>query len=258
MATLEMAPAPAFDADTVAVAPESPTRAEAAALNARYRGKKATDIIEAAVGELFAGRVAMVSSFGAESAVLLHLLSEVDRNVPVLFINTGRLFPETIEYRAKLAERLGLTDVRNIGPEPSRVAELDPIRALWMTDPDLCCHIRKTEPLTRGLTGFDAWFTGRKRFQSAVRARLDFFEPDGPRIKVNPLAEWSPADLLEYASIHDLPPHPLTAKGFPSIGCVPCTTKVMPGEDARAGRWRGLSKTECGIHADLEANGSGI
>ncbi len=257
MATLDMV-APAFDADTVAIAPESPTRAEAAALNARYRGRKATEIIDAAVNELFLGRIAMVSSFGSESAVLLHLLSKVDRNVPVVFINTGRLFAETIEYRTRLAEQLGLTNVRDVGPEPSRVAELDPIKALWMTDPDLCCHIRKTEPLARALEGFDAWFTGRKRFQSAVRARLDFFEPDGHRIKVNPLAEWSPADLLEYASIHDLPAHPLTAKGFPSIGCVPCTTKVMPGEDARAGRWRGLSKTECGIHADLEANGSGI
>ncbi|MCC6983689.1 MAG: phosphoadenylyl-sulfate reductase [Bauldia sp.] len=257
MATLDVI-APALDADTVAVAPESPARAEAAVLNARYRGRKATEIIDAAVNELFPGRVAMVSSFGAESAVLLHLLAAVDPGVPVIFINTGRLFPETLDYREKLAEKLGLTDIRNVGPEPSRVAELDPLKALWMTDPDLCCHMRKTEPLARGLAGFDAWFTGRKRFQSAKRARLDFFEPDGPRLKVNPLAEWSPADLLEYASIHDLPPHPLTAKGYPSIGCVPCTTKVLPGEDQRAGRWRGLSKTECGIHADLESNGSGI
>jgi phosphoadenosine phosphosulfate reductase len=127
-----------------------------------------------------------------------------------------------------------------------------------MTNPDLCCYIRKTEPLQRALTGFDAWLTGRKRFQNAIRAELPLFETDGERIKVNPLASWSADDLRAYMVRHDLPEHPLVAKGYPSIGCVPCTTRVLPGEDQRAGRWRGLDKTECGIHVPLEADGSGI
>jgi len=127
-----------------------------------------------------------------------------------------------------------------------------------MTNPDLCCHIRKTEPLQRALAGFDAWLTGRKRFQNATRSDLPIFEADGPRIKVNPLATWSPVELKAYAVCHELPEHPLVAKGYPSIGCVPCTTRVQPGEDQRAGRWRGLDKSECGIHVDLEIDGSGI
>jgi phosphoadenosine phosphosulfate reductase len=127
-----------------------------------------------------------------------------------------------------------------------------------MTNPDLCCHYRKTEPLNRALSGFDAWFTGRKRFQNRVRAELPVFEADGERIKVNPLVNWSSDRLKAYTAEHALPEHPLVAKGFLSIGCVPCTTKVLPGEDARAGRWRGLGKIECGIHTDLENDGSGI
>jgi phosphoadenosine phosphosulfate reductase len=190
--------------------------------------------------------------------VLLHLLANVDRNAPVIFLDTGRLFAETLEYRSTLVERLGLKDVRTYSPEPERLAAKDPHRALWMTDPDLCCQIRKTEPLQRALAGFDAWFTGRKRFQNSIRADLRTFEADAGRIKVNPLAGWSSADLKAYARAHDLPEHPLVGKGYPSIGCVPCTTKVLPGEDERSGRWRGLDKTECGIHVALESDGSGI
>jgi phosphoadenosine phosphosulfate reductase len=151
-----------------------------------------------------------------------------------------------------------LTDVRTVTPDPRRLARKDPHRALWMANPDLCCQIRKTEPLKRALDGFDAWFTGRKRFQSRTRAVLPVFEADGHRIKVNPLIAWSAADLAAYATRHGLPEHPLVARGYPSIGCVPCTTRVEPGEDPRAGRWRGQEKTECGIHTNLEADGSGI
>jgi len=232
--------------------------AEAAALNARYRDLDARDAIALAAGELYPGRVALVSSFGAESAVLLHLVSEVDRDLPVVFLDTGRLFAETLQYRSQLATGFGLTDVRTITPEPERLLASDPHRALWMTDPDLCCRIRKTEPLARALEGFDAWFTGRKRFQSATRSAIDLFEADGRRIKINPLVTWTADDLKAYAARHALPPHPLVEKGYPSIGCVPCTSRVAPGEDARAGRWRGLDKTECGIHIDLESDGSGI
>jgi phosphoadenosine phosphosulfate reductase len=247
-----------LDAVALAVDPDHGVRAEAAALNARYGDLDAAEVIALAAEELFPGSIALVSSFGAESAVLLHLVSEADRNLPVIFLDTGRLFPETSEYRTQLTRCLGLTDVRTVAPDPDRLAAEDPHRALWMVKPDRCCHIRKTEPLSRALVGFDAWFTGRKRFQNNVRGGLMLFEADGERIKVNPLVGWSPADLKEYAARHDLPSHPLVAKGYPSIGCVPCTSSVRPGEDPRAGRWRGLEKTECGIHTDLEADGSGI
>jgi phosphoadenosine phosphosulfate reductase len=231
---------------------------EARALNARFAGSDASAVIAAAAAEIFADRIALVSSFGAESVVLLHLVAEVDRSVPVIFLDTGKLFPETLQYRDRLIDRLGLTDVRVVHPDPARLAAKDRFGALWMTNADLCCHIRKTEPLQRALTGMDAWFTGRKRFQSDVRSRLTLFEADGVRIKVNPLANWAAADLKAYALKHDLPEHPLVARGFPSIGCVPCTTKVAAGEDARAGRWRGTDKAECGIHTVLEIDGSGI
>ncbi len=234
------------------------TAAEAIALNARHGHLDARDAIALTAHELFPGRAALVSSFGADSAVLLHLVAEVDRDIPVVFLDTGRLFAETIEYRNRLVDDLGLTDVRTVTPDADRLAESDPHRALWMTNPDLCCQIRKAEPLQRALTGFDAWFTGRKRFQNAQRATLKLFEADGARLKVNPLASWSILDLKAYAERHALPEHPLVAKGYPSIGCVPCTSRVAVGEDQRAGRWRGLDKSECGIHVPAEADGSGI
>lgn len=247
-----------LDAVALAADPQEDVALNAVALNTRYGDLSAKDVIALALTELFPGRIALVSSFGAESAVLLHLLAEVDRHAPVIFLDTGRLFAETLEYRTQLVARLGLTDVRSVTPDPERLAAKDPHRALWMTNPDLCCQIRKTEPLARALTGFDAWFTGRKRFQNAVRASLRLFEADGERIKINPLAEWSADDLKAYIERHDLPAHPLVARGYPSIGCVPCTSRVAPGEDARAGRWRGMEKTECGIHTGVEADGSGI
>jgi phosphoadenosine phosphosulfate reductase len=247
-----------LDAVALAIDPDGGTQAEAAALNARYEGLDAREAIALAVDELYPGKVALVSSFGAESSVLLHLLSAVDPDVPVIFLDTGRLFAETLEYRTALTKRLGLNEVRTVTPDAARLAAADPHRALWMTNPDLCCQIRKTEPLARALKGFDAWFTGRKRFQNGVRAELRLFEADGERIKINPLANWSADDLRDYALRHELPAHPLVAKGYPSIGCVPCTSKVQAGEDQRAGRWRGLDKIECGIHTGLEIDGSGI
>jgi len=237
---------------------ESAGLQEAAILNARFAGLTAQQLVARSLDEIFPGKIALVSSFGAESSVLLHLVASIDRNVPVVFMDTLRLFPETIAYRDQLAERLGLTDVRTITPDAQKLASVDPYKALWMTDADACCYVRKTEPLARAMEGFDAWFTGRKRFQAATRAAIQSFEQDGTRIKVNPLATWSSTELKAYVAEHDLPPHPLVAQGYPSIGCQPCTSKVKPGEDARAGRWRGLDKTECGIHLGLENDGSGI
>jgi phosphoadenosine phosphosulfate reductase len=217
-------------------------------LQSRLGHLRPSEILSAAICELFPSRIAVVSSFGAESAVLLHLVAAIDRAIPVLFIDTGRQFIETLDYRDRLASHLGLIDVRNVGPTPAEVMQFDAdaSRATW--DPDGCCAFRKTAPLRRALKGFDAWISGRKRFQADTRSDLVAFEANDDLVKINPLAGWSASDLAAYAARHGLPAHPLVAQGYASIGCAPCTTTIQPGEDPRAGRWRGLGKTECGIH----------
>ena len=220
----------------------------AAALNAAYRNHSAFAVMSRAMDDPSVGTVALVSSFGAESVVLLHMLSVMDRRRPVLFLETGMLFPETLDYQRDLAERFGLTDLRLIRPDDAALAAVDPDGTLNTRDTDACCAVRKVRPLEQALAPFDAWITGRKRFQSGTRAALEFFEPDGTRLKINPLACWTPEDVRDYMDNNRLPRHPLVAKGFPSIGCAPCTTAVAPGEDPRAGRWRGKTKEECGIH----------
>jgi len=219
-----------------------------ASLQHRHADAPAADILAVALRQAFPGRIAVVSSFGAESAVLLHLVASIDPSTPVLFVDTGRHFPETLAYRDALTIRLGLRDVRSIGPSAAEIAVLDPdtTRAAW--DPDGCCAFRKTAPLARALLPFDAWISGRKRFQAATRAGLPVFEIDGAHIKVNPLARWDAAVLAAYAAAHALPPHPLVAHGYLSISCAVCTSIVGADEDPRAGRWRGFDKTECGIH----------
>jgi phosphoadenosine phosphosulfate reductase len=217
----------------------------AAALNARHADAPAGDVLRAA---LDLGDTALVSSFGADSVVLLHLLSKVAPDTPVLFLETGMMFPETLTYQREVAETLGLSNVRLIRPDSGDLFAHDPEGDLNGRDPDLCCTIRKVRPLEVALQGFDAWITGRRRVQSGTRATIPLFEVEAGRIKANPLAGWSGADLAAYMDAHALPRHPLVARGYPSIGCAPCTSKVAPGEDPRAGRWRGREKTECGIH----------
>ncbi|MCV6824640.1 MULTISPECIES: phosphoadenylyl-sulfate reductase [Halocynthiibacter] len=218
-------------------------------LNKRYAHHGATAVLERALGDPQVGRIGLVSSFGAESVVLLHMISVMDRNTPVVFIDTQMLFAETLEYQLELTERLNLTNVQTIRAADTAVAKVDPDGTLHQRDTDACCALRKTQPLQEALSGFDAWITGRKRFQAGSRATLDFFEnEDNIRIKVNPLAHWAPEDLQEYMDNNRLPRHPLVAKGYPSIGCAPCTSPVAPGEDPRSGRWRGQDKVECGIH----------
>lgn len=246
---------------TSAVDPELALDAEVRALNAQYDGADAHAVLRTAILEQYPEEITLVSSFGADSAVLLHMVAEIDRATPVIFVDTGKLFPATLRYRDDLVDRLGLSDVRSQTPDPEDLAEKDTGGMLWMSDTDACCHIRKVLPLDMALDGFSAWISGRKRFQSSNRANLALFEVDDGRVKVNPLADWSAADVLDYAKVHDLPPHPLVAQGYPSIGCLPCTDKVKPGEDPRAGRWRGQDKTECGIHLPThgrEIDGSGI
>jgi len=241
--------------------PELGLQAEVSALNSQFKGAAAGDILQAAVRHQFAGEIALVSSFGADSAVLLHMAAQIDRSTPVLFIDTAKLFSATLAYRDELVARLGLSDVRTFTPAKDDLAETDPAGMLWMSDTDACCNVRKVVPLERALTGFEAWISGRKRHQSSTRSSLAHFEIDAGRVKVNPLADWTAAEILDYARSHELPPHPLVADGYPSIGCLPCTSKVAPGEDPRAGRWRGQDKTECGIHWPAhgkEIDGSGI
>lgn len=239
---------PDFIAPTAGT-PVGDVAARVDALNARYKHHGATAVLERALTDPQVGRLALVSSFGAESVVLLHMVAIMDRTLPVLFIDTEMLFAETLDYQLELTERLRLTDVRVVRAPRAQVFERDNEGLLHQYDPDACCSLRKTEPLQRALSGFDAWITGRKRYQGRTRAALDFFEAEGDaRIKVNPLAHWGPQDLADYIAENRLPRHPLVAKGFPSIGCAPCTTRVGDGEDPRAGRWRDLPKDECGIH----------
>lgn len=224
------------------------TPAEAAAYEARFAGVGTLDMLgELLAGEL-KGRIAAVSSFGAESAVLLHMIATVDKTVPVIFINTQKIFGETLAYRDELSERLGFTDLRVYRPDPYRLAAKDATSLRWSYDPDGCCDLRKVEPLRRALAPFDAWISGRKAFQAKSRVTLPRFEEDEGRLKLNPLADWDKARLDAYFAEHELPHHPLEADGYLSIGCAPCTSKVQPGEDPRAGRWRGWDKVECGIH----------
>lgn len=233
--------------DTIDVAPPF-TTADAAAMQIRFVGVAAVNMLrELLTGEL-AGRIASVSSYGAESAVLLHMVAQIDKDIPVIFTNTQKMFGETLAYRDELSERLGLTDLRVFRPDPRLLAMKDATGMRWSYDPDGCCEMRKVEPLRRALAPFDAWISGRKGFQAGTRTALPRFEEDEGRLKINPLADWSKTQLDGYFEEHDLPRHPLEAQGYLSIGCAPCTSKVKPGEDPRAGRWRGWDKVECGIH----------
>ena len=232
---------------------------ELAQLRARYEGLTGVALLRATIEEEFAGRIAVVSSFGSESVVLLHMIAEIDPTVPVIFLNTGKLFGETLRYRDRLQQKLGLTDVRAIGPHPADEKELDPDGTLWNTNPDACCHFRKVLPVERALAGFEASITGRKRFQTLNRAALPTIEQElvldregapgkGTRIKINPLIHWDQEDIERYITEHRLPRHPLVKDGYLSIGCMPCTDRVKEGEDYRSGRWKGRDKDECGIH----------
>ena len=223
--------------------------ARAARLNDRYKHHAATEVLRRALNDPDLGRVTMVSSFGSESVVLLHMVSVVAPGTPVLFIDTQMLFPETLAYQTEVAEKLRLTDVRVVRATEREVALNDPDGTLHQFNTDACCDFRKTVPLERELSKFDAWITGRKRFQGGERQELDFFESEPPhRLRINPLAHWRREDIQEYMAENNLPRHPLVAKGYASIGCAPCTSPIKPGEDPRAGRWRGQAKTECGIH----------
>ena len=209
---------------------------------------KPADVIAAALRTVGRDQLALVSSFGTESAALLKVMADVDPAIPVIFLDTGWIFEETLAYRDTLIKTLGLRDVRSIKPSQETLKQKDPDGDLWFSDPDACCRIRKVEPLARALEPFAAWINGRKRFQGGARAALAVVEEDGARLKFNPFANVSREDILAIFKAANLPPHPLQASGYLSVGCMPCTSRTSPDEDARAGRWRGRPKTECGIH----------
>ena len=222
------------------------------ALNGMFDELDGLSVLRQATTELLPGNLAIVSSFGADSAVLLHMVAQVDPILPVFFLETRKHFPETLQYVETLKRHLGLLNVTALRPDAADLARFDPAGDLWETDPDSCCHIRKTEPLDAAVAGFGGWVTGRKRYQTAERGVLPHFELTADdRIKVNPLAYFSDADVNAYKVAHGLPEHPLFDRGYKSIGCATCTTIVAEGEDPRAGRWRGLNKKECGIHFDF-------
>ncbi len=247
--------APAGDVPPPKDAPPKATPARIAAADAKvrtfshkYGHLSAPKLMAAMIGTEFIGNIALVSSFGTEAAVLLHMVSEIAPDLPVVFLDTQKLFGETLRYRDQLVGQLGLTDVQTVRPDPERLKALDPKGMLFSSRANLCCQIRKVEPLDRALAPYDAWITGRKRYQGRRRAVLPVIEAAEGRVKINPLAGWSKDLLDEYFTEHGLPRHPLEADGYLSIGCMPCTDRVRPGEDVRAGRWRGTDKDECGIH----------
>jgi phosphoadenosine phosphosulfate reductase len=220
----------------------------AEALDRALRHASPAEVIATALKTVGRERLALVSSFGTESAALLKVMADVDPAIPVVFLDTGWLFEETLAYRDTLIATLGLRDVRSIKPLEETLSREDPERDLWFSDPDACCRIRKVEPLKRALAPFRAWINGRKRFQGGLRADIPVVEDDGIRLKFNPFANVSREQIEAIYKQANLPPHPLTAMGYLSVGCMPCTSRTSPDEDARAGRWRGRPKTECGIH----------
>jgi phosphoadenosine phosphosulfate reductase len=233
----------------------TPLREQLSAMRERTVGLDTHGILEYALRQAFPQRIAVVSAFAAESVVLLHHVAQVDPATPVLFLNTGKLFGETLRYRDRLQEVLGLTDIRAIGPHPDDRKRLDSEGTLWSRDPDACCHFRKVVPLSHAIAGFDATITGRKRFQTTARAAMERIELADGRFRFNPLVDWTLEDLTRYTEEMGLPKHPLVMDGYPSIGCLPCTRRVRDGEGYRDGRWAGLDKDECGIHTGIDGDG---
>lgn len=221
---------------------------QAAVLDRALRDAPPAKVIEVALKTAGREHLALVSSFGTESAALLKVMADVDPAIPVVFLDTGWLFEETLAYRDTLIATLGLRDVRSIKPSEETLSAEDPDRELWFSDPDACCRIRKVEPLARALKPFSAWINGRKRFQGGTRADIPVVEDDGAKLKFNPFANVSREEIEAIYQLAKLPPHPLVASGYLSVGCMPCSSRTAPDEDARAGRWRGRAKTECGIH----------
>ncbi|MBN1681318.1 MAG: phosphoadenylyl-sulfate reductase [Anaerolineae bacterium] len=223
-------------------------------LNEQFETAEPQTIIDWAA-EHYLPRLAVTSSFQTQSVALLHMISRAALEIPVIFLDTGYHFPETLAYRDQLVAQFGLT-LRVVRPAVSRTDFVQRYGdALYRRDPDLCCYINKVEPMQRALGDLDAWISGIRRDQTPDRAHAQPLEalPDG-RFKINPLVTWTRRDLWTYIDHHDLPAHPLFSQGYLSVGCAPCTNPVHDGGDERAGRWSGTAKRECGLHTDALLN----
>lgn len=225
-----------------------------------YGDLEALPLLRAMIKDEFAGKIGLVSSFGSGSALLLAMVAEVDPTTPILFLETEKHFPETLEYVENLKNQLGLLNVQMLHPDPKLIGNIDPTGELWQTQPNRCCWLRKVEPLQRAMkqTNFAALITGRKRYQTKDRSDMQTIElnEDG-QFRINPMAFWTKEMVTAEFKKRNLPEHPLVAVGYPSIGCSPCTRPVKPGEDERSGRWAhtaelpgGEKKVECGIHLE--------
>ena len=219
-----------------------------ARLNDCYGRLDTRDLLQRAIHDIFPGRIAAVSAFGSESALLLALIAEVAPDLPVIFLDTGKHFPETLVYRDRLAKHLGLSNLRVVTPDPAGLRREDQEGRLWATDPDGCCRLRKVLPLKGALSSFDAWISGRKRIHGSERRALAVFTALGPQIQINPLAHWTKEEIDKAFAKRGLPAHPLVSAGYRSIGCAVCTTASTGASGGRDGRWPGFVKTECGIH----------
>ena len=218
-------------------------------LNKDYGSLPSLELLDVMINNVFKDKIALVSSFGTEAALLLSLVSQVNKDTPVIFLDTLKHFPETLEYRDQLIQKLGLTDVRNIQPEPSALKAADPNGDLWSRNPDACCYLRKVVPLEEALSGFEAWINGRKRIHGGSRSTLRTLEHDDRRVKVNAIADWTQEQIDEEWKKQGLPEHPMVPWGYTSVGCKPCTSLPKPGEGKRSGRWAQFDKQECGIHS---------
>lgn len=234
------------------------SEAETAALHSRltdeYGSLSEQDMLAALTENEFPGRSAVIASFGTESAVLLDIVASVNKHLPVIFIDTGKHFEETLRYRDQLAARLGLADIRNATPSTALVRRQDRDGTLWQSDPDACCNLRKVLPMRQAIQPFGLIITGRKRAHGGLRSEIEMIEQFGERIRLNPLADWDASRIDAEFTVRDLPRHPLQAQGYSSIGCAPCTGPAVAKDDVRSGRWMQFDKTECGIH--FNADGS--
>ena len=217
-------------------------------VNNILNGKSTKEGIKLLIEDIFLDKISYVCSFGAESAIILDMISKIKKDFPIVFINTLKLFQETIDYKNYLKESLGLKNIIEIQPETNELKYKDKNNDLWKTDTDKCCELRKVKPLNQALKNYDAWFSGRKSYHSDVRQENTMVELHDDKYIVSPLLNWKRVDIENYFLAHDLKRHPLVFQSYLSIGCTHCTSKTIDANDVRSGRWANSEKTECGIH----------
>ena len=221
-------------------------------LSAAFESQQPQDVLKDAI-KRYAPKIVLACSFGAEDVVLVDMVHRIDPAVPLFYLDTDFLFPETYATRDRIIQQYGLKPAQVIQVKSLLTPDQQAAQhgaALWSTEPDRCCQLRKVEPLTRVLKGYDAWITGIRRDQAPTRANAGLIEWDSKfqLVKVNPLARWTWSDVWTYIKVYEVPYNPLHDQNYPSIGCTHCTAAVAPGEDPRAGRWKTFTKTECGLH----------